>query len=218
MTTSASAASSRGATVEAAPNPAIPRKSGWSFETTSARRQAAMIGTCSSSANRISSVEVRARRTPAPARMTGRSAEASSSMTARTSSSVGRGVPGRAVSGRTSSGIGSSRRSSEMRQDDRPGPTAERLAARLGHRVGDVARGARLGGPLGETAERGDLVDLLERLAARAAGARPGRSRRTSGSNPGGRCGSRCRGSCHRRRASRGRPPGGRSAVRVPRP
>ena len=61
---------------------------------TSARRQAAMTGTWSSSAKRVSSVDVRARRTPPPARMTGRRAEARNSMTERISSSVARGVGG----------------------------------------------------------------------------------------------------------------------------
>ncbi len=52
------------------------------------------------------------------------------------------------------------------RQDDRSGSSAERLAARLGHGVGDLGRRARLGCPLGQTADRRDLVDLLERLAS----------------------------------------------------
>ena len=65
MTSRASAASSRSRTVGAAPKPAIPRYSAWSFETMSPRRQPAMTGTWRSSAKRVSSVDVRARRTPA---------------------------------------------------------------------------------------------------------------------------------------------------------
>ena len=52
-----------------------------------------------------------------------------------------------------------------QRQQDRSGSSAERLADRLVHDGRDLVRGRRLGGPLGEPAERRDLVDLLERLA-----------------------------------------------------
>ena len=52
-----------------------PRYRAWSLGMTSPRRQAAITGTWSSSANRTRSLEQRARRTPAPARITGRSAD-----------------------------------------------------------------------------------------------------------------------------------------------
>ena len=103
-----------------------------------------MIGTWRSSANRISSVEVRARRTPAPARMTGRSAEARSSMTARISSSVGRAVAGRAASARVSSGISSSSRSSAIDRTTGPGrpPSAWRLASAMASTTSVAVRGS----------------------------------------------------------------------------
>ena len=52
-----------------------------------------------------------------------------------------------------------------QREQDRARPAAERLADRFGHRVRDLVGGVRFGGPLGEPAERRDLVDLLEGLA-----------------------------------------------------
>ncbi len=145
----------------------MPRYSGWSFETTSARRHAATMGTCSSSAKRSSSVDVRARSTPPPARMTGRSAEASSSMTARTSSSVGPGGAGaRAFDVGALGRDAASRRSSARERRTGPGrpPRAWRIAS---PRAGATASASwRLRGPLGEAADRRDLVDLLERLVA----------------------------------------------------
>ena len=65
ITSIASASSSRARTVVGDPKPAMPRYSGWSFEMTSPRRQVAITGTRRSSASRIRSFEVRARRTPA---------------------------------------------------------------------------------------------------------------------------------------------------------
>ncbi len=186
---------------------------------TSARRQAAMIGTWSSSAKRSSSVEVRARSTPPPARMTGRWADARNSMTARISSSRRRATAGgRALSARASSGIGSSRRSSGSESRTGPGrpPSAWRTASAIVSR--DLVGGVRFGGPLGQPAERRDLVDLLERLAPEQGALDLADRRRTSGSSPGARCGSRWRGSRHRPRGSRARPPVARSAGRGPRP
>ena len=52
------------------------------------------------------------------------------------------------------------------RQEDRARTAGQRLLGGLGHHRDDVGRGPRFGGPLGEPAERPDLVDLLERLAA----------------------------------------------------
>ena len=166
MTSIASAAASRSRTDAAAPKPAIPRYSGCSFEMTSPRRHAAMTGTWSSSAKRSSSVEVRARRMPPPARMTGRSAEASSSITARRSSSAGRAGPGRPASTRASVGRGLIEQVLRERQEDGAWPPTEGLADGLGQDRGDVLRLAGLGGPLREAADRRDLVDLLERLVA----------------------------------------------------
>ena len=96
--------------------------------------------------------------------MTGRSAEASSSMTARISSSVGRGVAGAPCVGADVVRHRLVEQVLGQRQDDRTGPSAERLAACLGHRLGHLVGRAGLRGPLGKAAERGDLVDLLERL------------------------------------------------------
>ena len=143
----------------------MPRYSGWSFEMTSPRRHAAMIGTWSSSANRISSVDVRARRTPPPARI---------------DRSPGRGeqLDDRADLVRRRPGGRGSRRVGRLELDDlveevlrqrqqhRTGPAGQRLADGLGHDRRDVLGAARLGRPLGQPAERRDLVDLLERLAA----------------------------------------------------
>ena len=125
-------------------------------------------------------------------------------MTARSSSSVARATAGLAASSRASSAHRLVEQVLGQRQEDRAGPAAEGLADRLGHRAGDVVDRAGLGGPLGEAAEGRHLVDLLERLAATVRRARPGRRSRTSGSNPGGRCGSRWRGWPRRRPASRG--------------
>ena len=50
------------------------------------------------------------------------------------------------------------------RQQDRPGPPAERLADGLGHDRGDVRRLAGLGGPFRQPADGRDRLDLLERL------------------------------------------------------
>ena len=72
---------------------------------------------------------------------------------------------GGAVSDRVSSGIGSSSRSSGRESRTGPGPATERLADRFRHRVRDLGGVVRFGGPLGQPAERRDLVDLLERLA-----------------------------------------------------
>ena len=53
-----------------------------------------------------------------------------------------------------------------QREQHGPGTTSERLARRLRDRRWDLARIARLGCPLGETAQCRDLVDLLERVPA----------------------------------------------------
>ena len=121
---------------------------------TSARRHAAMIGTWRRSAKRSSSVDVRARRTPPPARMTGRSAEASSSMTARMSSSAGRAGPGRPPSTRASVGRRLVEQVLGQRQQDRARAAAERLADRLGHGGRDLVgvRGFRR--PLRQATDR----------------------------------------------------------------
>ena len=71
---------------------------------------------------------------------------------------------------------------------------------------------------LASAAERRDLVDLLEGLATEERALDLADDARTSGSSPGARCGCRSRGWRHRRPASRGRPPGARSAGRGPRP
>ena len=121
----------------------MPRYSGWSFEMTSARRQAAITGTWRSSAKRRSSVEVRARRTPPPARITGRRALASSSMTAASSSGVARGTPGRSASARSSSTTSSSRSSGS---DSSTGPgrpdSASRTACAMTPGTSSARRGS----------------------------------------------------------------------------
>ena len=144
MTSRASAASSRSRTVGAAPKPAIPRYSAWSFEMMSPRRQPAMTGTWRSSAKRVSSVDVRARRTPAPARITGRRAEARNSMTARSSSSVARATGGLTASSRASSAIGSSSRSSASDRSTGPGrpPSAWRIASAIAPGTSSTAPGS----------------------------------------------------------------------------
>ena len=139
-------------------------------------------------------------------------------MTVRISSSVARTAGGRALSARASSGIGSSRRSSGSESRTGPGPATEGLADRLGHRVGDLVGRVRFGGPLGEPAERRDLVDLLEGLAPEQ-GALDLADRHehrggilARGMDPDGEIGS------HRPRGSRARSRVARSAGRGPRP
>ena len=150
---------------------------------------------------------------------TGRRAEASSSMTAR---DVVVGGPQRRHAARLDRRVAraSSRRGGPPGNDRSTGPGRPSRAWRSASLMiaGDVRGRARLGGPLGEPADRGDLVDLLERLAAHGRRARPGRRWRTSGSSPAWPCGCRWRGSTRRRRACRGRRPAGRSAGRGPRP
>ena len=110
---------------------------------TSARRHAAMTGTWRSSAKRSSSVEVRARRTPATGQDDrplggGQELDHRPDLVVR-----GRSAGGRARIDRASSGIGSSSRSSGQGEQDRARPATERLADRLGHRGRDLG-GARV--------------------------------------------------------------------------
>ena len=135
-----------------------------------------MTGTWSSSANRVSSVEVLARSTPPPARMTGRSADARNSMTARISSSVARAAAGPGAVGLGVVGHRFVEEVLRQREQDGARTATERLPTSPPRSSRRRRRPiARLGGPLGEAAERRDLVDLLERLAAQQARARPGR-------------------------------------------
>ena len=186
-----------------------PRYSGWSLGMTSPRRQAAITGTCSSSAKRTRSFEQRARSTPAPARMTGRSAAARRWSTARTSATAGTSGCERTTGARVPSGSGHVEEVLGQREQGagpggpRPSPDGRLERGRGRRRVVDLAR------PLREAADRPDLVDLLERLAAADRG-RPGRRGRTSASSRRSRCGCRWRGSRPRRRACRGRRPAGR--------
>ena len=134
---------------------------------TSPRRQLAITGTWSCSAKRTRSFEQRARSTPAPARISGRSAPARKLSTARRSPTVGASGCGRTTGARVPSG------SAEVL--DVLGDRQQRGArAALDGRRGRRPRGRRGGlrvveppGPLREAADRADEVDLLERLAAR---------------------------------------------------
>ncbi len=130
-TRSASAVSMRSRTVRGLPKPVMPRNSGWSLGMTSPRRQLAMTGTCRSSAKRTRSLEHRARRTPAPARMTGRSAEARKLSTARRSPADGASGCGRTTGARVPSGSARSWTSSGIAMSAGPGrpSTAARTAA-----------------------------------------------------------------------------------------
>ena len=209
MTSSASAASSRSRTDDAAPNPAMPRYSGWSFEMTSARRQRGddrdleELGEAGQLGRGPGAQDAAAGQDDRPP-------GGGQELDDRADLVVGgaRDRLGRAASAgrrRASARRGGPRAATAGPGPGRP-PSAWRIASAIV--VGDLGGGVRLGGPLGEPAERRDLVDLLERLAARAARARPGRPPRTSGSSPGEPCGCRWRGSRRRPRASRGRRPG----------
>ena len=83
---------------------------------------------------------MRARSTPPPARITGRSAEARNWRTARTSSGSGRGGAGRAVSSGVPAGSTSSRRSSGSDRSTGPGRPDERGADRVPDGRRDVRR------------------------------------------------------------------------------
>ena len=71
MTSSASAGTGWRSRTNALRSPGRPRYRGWSFGRRGRVGSEATTGTCRSSARRTRSVEQRARRTPAPARMTG---------------------------------------------------------------------------------------------------------------------------------------------------
>ena len=167
MTSSASAVRMRSAHERAGSrSPTCPGTAAWSLGITSPRRQAATTGTWRSSANRTRSLEQRARRTPAPARITGRSAEARRCSTARTSPTAGR--LGVRPHDRDARALGDREVEDVLGQGDQrgTGPALDRgadggLERRLGgRRVVDLAR------PLGEPPDGVDEVDLLERLAS----------------------------------------------------
>ena len=130
-----------------------------------------MTGTWSSSANltqlggRAGAQDAGAGQDDRPLGATASSCERRS----RISSSVARAGPARG--GRRGSSLGRDLVEEVLGQgqQDRSGPAAEGLAHGLGHDRRDLIGGHRLGRPLGEPAERGDLVDLLERLAAQEA-------------------------------------------------
>ena len=174
----------------------MPRYSGWSFEMTSACRQEAMTGTWSSSANLTSSVEVRARRTPAPARMTGRSAPASR---LRTLPDLGlrdaRAAPARGC-----------RRPVHVRgdlveqvlgqgQQDRSGPATKGLAHGLRHHARDLVRRSWAAPPIWPADQAWRPGRSPGRPPDRGTRAGPARRGRTSASSPGGPCGCRWPGS-----------------------
>ncbi|GIW20177.1 MAG: hypothetical protein KatS3mg065_0473 [Chloroflexota bacterium] len=125
------------------------------------------MGTRRSSATRTRSVEQRARRTPPPARMTGRSAQARSWRIERTRTGSGRSPAlGTAGRSRTGASRGSSKRSAGIERRTGPGTAARRLPEALVEEGGELADRRRLGGPLGETADGADEVRLLEGFTA----------------------------------------------------
>ena len=128
-----------------------------------------MTGTRSSSASRTRSLEVRARSTPPPARITGRSAVARNWRTARTSSGSGSDAA-RAATCRAAVPAGSDLVEEVLgERRGAPGRAGRRAPARtaspttVGRSATAVAAPARMAG---QAADRRRLVDLLERLAA----------------------------------------------------
>ena len=110
-------------------------------------------------------MDVRARSTPAPARITGRRALVEQ-LDDRTDLLVAGSRDRRA--GRLDLSVVGRRFVEQIlgeREEDRPGPATERLADGLGHQRRDVLGGSRFDGPFCERPEGPDLVDLLEGFA-----------------------------------------------------
>ena len=165
----ASAASRRARTGAGLPKPVIPRYSGWSLGMTSPRRQLAITGTWRSSANRTRSFEHRARSTPAPARITGRSAAARKWSTARMSDAEGASGCGRTMGTRVP--CRDRERQDVLREGDERGPRAPLQDGTHGSLEGLRGRGriVDLPGPLGQAADPADEVGLLEGLPSAVA-------------------------------------------------